>query len=82
VKMPGYISDASLMNKSGRISAASLQPSNSPRDVVPQQLGWPWECNFDPSTLTATCCMPCFWGRRRCCTYTQGGDVRCYSDKC
>jgi hypothetical protein len=52
--------------------------AGSPRGsrIVAQQF------TFDPNTLTVTYCLPCFWGRRRCCGYTHGGDLRCWSGPC
>jgi hypothetical protein len=44
--------------------------------LVAQQL------TFDPNTISFTYCLPCWWNRRRCCGYTHGGDLRCWSDRC
>jgi hypothetical protein len=86
MRIPGYTAEASVQKTSNGISVTYRSNVSGSswigRAVIPQQLDWPWQCNLDPSALSTTCCLPCFWGRRRCCTYTHGGDLLCYSDRC
>jgi hypothetical protein len=76
--LPSFSAERSLGSSFGE---SYMAPARSAREwsssVVAQQ-----ELTFDPNTLTVTFCLPCWWGRRRCCGYTHGGDLVCWSGPC
>jgi hypothetical protein len=68
-QFPGFSADASVYRSEGRYNhAADIGTLAADSVIIPQQ--------------TVRFCLPCFWGRRRCCEYRHGGDLRCYSSRC
>ncbi|HVE77695.1 MAG TPA: hypothetical protein VNA89_02480 [Gemmatimonadaceae bacterium] len=66
---PQFTAEAALDKSNVRYAAQQLPWAGAgAQAIVPQQ--------------TMTVCLPCFWGRIRCCDYTHGGDLRCYSRAC